>query len=280
MLTTSNGAIGRILALSVVLAMPLVLNSGCDKGWLAYQQIKLGRPLSEDHLLVGEGQARDRAKGWSEVAVSNMPLVLASDSVGVILDVEGNVMAKRYMASACAHWGLFLTLAGRSVMEVEVPARAFGKPPSTDSTTRKPPTTLGEYLKLLEDQMCLGYPQIPEDQLRPDSKYGTVMSYFTPPSFAIRCILPFVACDLGDVLDKSPGAMNQGYDLRLRDELGQCYRVRNMGGRRIRIEASSFRVADPCWLTLGILGPRRLTVDTGIDAKQTKTEIDSDKVNR
>ena len=250
-----------------VLAMLLVLGSGCDRGWLAYQQIELGRPLSPDHLLVREGHCEDQAKGWIEIAAGTMPLVLAWDSVGVILDAESNVMARRYMATACGYWGLFLTVAARSVMEVEVPLPPFGKFPRIRSITRNPPITLGEYLKLVEENIPVGRPS------EPYSEYGTAMAFFTPLCGAFASLSPLGVCGLGDVLDKSPGAMNQGYDLRFRDEFGRCYRVSNLGGRRIRIESSSFFIIDPYQALHLFLSPH-WRINTGIEEKQTKTKIE------
>ena len=267
------------VATGFVLAMLLILGSGCDKGWLAYQQIELGRPLSPDHLLVRDGQSEGNAKGWSEFAASNIPMVLASDSVGVLLDAEGNVVARRYMATAQGYWGLFLTVAARSVMEVEVPLPPFGKFPRISSATRNPPITLGEYLQLIEENMHPDYMQTQMDRWAADSKYRMALAFFTPLCGAAASVSPLGFCGLGDVLDKSPGAMNQGYDLRFRDETGRCYRVSNLGGRRIRIESSSFIIVDPYTALCLFLSPH-WRINTGIEEKQPKTKIEPDEGNR
>jgi len=72
--------------------------------------------------------------------------------------------------------------------------------------------------------------------------------------------------ELAYVIDEHPGVMNQGYDLHYRNFLGHYFRIRNLGGRRIRIESSNFRIADPCGLLLVIPCPPDLTVETGVES--------------
>ena len=261
-----------------VFAMLLVLGSGCDRGWLAYQQIELGRPLSADHLLLGEGSNKDGIKGWGERAVNNIPPIIAGDSVAVGLDAEGNVMVKRYYAVALGFWGLFQTVAVRSVMEVEVPRSPFPKRPPSSHATRYSPTELGGYLELLEWRLHQGSTRPQQDPMQNCSIWAS-MWFFYAAHHIHGCSEPFSVC-AEDVIDKYPGLMNQGYDFRYRDVLGRYYRIRNIGGRRIRIECSSFRIADPLGALLVISGPPSVTVDTGTTDKQTKTEIESDEENR
>jgi len=277
----------KTIASGFLLAMLLVLGSGCDRGWLAYQQIEIGRPLSSDHLLVRDGQSdgKGQIKAWGEFASCNIPPVLAWDSVGVVLDAEGNVMARRYVAVAMGYWGLFQTITARSVMEVEVPPRPFGKLTPDSSTTRNPPTTLREYLELVEDSSVpVNLTQSQGDRLRACFASGTGMvflgPFFGPLQYAAACISPLGPGRLGGALDEFPGAMNQGYDLRCRDDYGRQYCVRNLGGRRIRIESSWFRILDPSGLAMGIRVPPHVTVEMGVEEKQTKTEIEPDEGKR
>ena len=280
--TRSHRIKHKKIATGFVWAMLLVLGSGCDKGWVAYQQIEIGRPLSPDHLLLREGQSdgKGQIKAWGEFASSSIPPVLAWDSAGVLLDAEGNVVARRYVAVALGYWGLFQTITARSVMEVEVPPRPFGKLPPNSSTTRNPPTTLREYLELVEDSSVpVNLTQSQGDRLGACFASGTGMVFSASVEYAAACVSPFALCRLGGIIDEFPGAMNHGYDLRVRDDLGRCYSVRNLGGRRIRVESSWFRIIDFGGLAMGIRLPPHVTVDTGVEEKQTKAKIEPDEGN-
>jgi hypothetical protein len=264
------------------LTMLLVMASGCDKGWIAYQQIEIGRPLSPDHLLIREGQGdgSDQAKGWSEVAASTIPLVFASDTVGVLFDADGNVIAKRYIAFALGHWGLFQTMAARSVMEIGVPQSPFGKMPTNTYLTRESPATLGEYLQVLEKHPSPDLTEAQNDDMKPCFQAVAGRLFFVSYHYIHGCLSPVSGGDLAEAIDKHPGLMTRGYDLRYRDQIGRHYRIRNLDGRRIRIEGSCFRIADPLGAVLFISTPPCLTVDRGATDKQTKTEIESDEENR
>jgi hypothetical protein len=274
-LTRSHQVRRKKVATGFVLAMLLVLGSGCDKGWLAYQQIKLGRPLSPEHLLVREGRAKDKAKGWGESAACHIPPVIAWDGVGVLLDADGNVRARRYIAVALGHWGLFMTIAARSVLEVEVPAPPFGKLPATPSDPSNPPATLGQYLKLVEEDLSLDNTEALEEPL--GACFLNRLAYIAT-GHALFTVSSFVG-ELGGVIDEHPDAMSRGYELRCSDDYGRRFRVRNLGGRRIRIEANWFRIIDPLGLALWIGVPPQLRVDTWVADKQSTTGIQPDSEN-
>jgi len=245
-----------------LLAVLLVLGSGCDRGWLAYRRIEIGDPLGDDHLLARRARkdSADNVKVWGEVAASHLPAIIGWDSVGVLMDDEGAVIAKRYTAIALGHWGLAQTLAARSVMEIEIPPEGFGKPPLVDPDAPDRAATLGEYLTSIEDKLPISIAEDQEELLGGDVFWGPVMLFYLPIHYAFTCTMPCM-CGLGDVIDEHPDVMTSGYELRCRDGFGRRFRVRTLGARRIRIESNWFRIVDPLGLLLEMREDPKLRIE-------------------
>jgi hypothetical protein len=252
-----------------VCAALLILGSGCDRGWREYQQIAIGAPLSKDLLLVREGRdhGKDQVRVWGEFACSNIPPVLGWDSVGVLLDAEGRVIAKRYIAVAVAHWGLLQTLSARSVMDIQVLPQTFGELPPTTSDTHNPPTTLCGYLKLVEENLPIALTKGQDERLVDCFNTGTALVLHKPLHCAITRVSPFALGKGESLISEHLYAMDKDPKVGCSTNLERCPQVKNRGGHRIRIEANWFRIVDPLGIALRVHKQPQLRIYTPADCK-------------
>ena len=136
------------------LAAAALLAAGCDGAWQAYEQIQLGKPIPTGHVLLREGRVEDggggRARGTYEY--SRWLIVSTLDGVSVFVDASGNVTAKRYVASAAGYWGLLMSSATRTVLEVQIPGPAFHDRPLH---WQEPPYQSGQFDELFRLEKSL-----------------------------------------------------------------------------------------------------------------------------
>ena len=230
------------------LAAFLVLVSGCDRAWVAYQKIQLGKPLPADNLLAIEGRVEASARAWSDCAIVHVPAVLKSWGLRAIMDDAGNVVGKYYLANDFAHWIVFRTAKYRWVMEVEVPMQAFHEPPAAwkRALTTRPadasPTDVLSYLLAVSELAEAPYPSPHRNWCFLDGvTFGIFYWWGFPPwghggEPEMR--------ELADVPELFSGVTRTGYDREWKNRDGGTCRIRNLGGHRIRIESSYSGVFD------------------------------------
>ncbi len=117
---------GRRASLLVALAAGLAAGPGCDRAWQGYQKAALGQPMPGD-LVAGGRQSRLGA-GYSRFTQGLCPNLLSLTSLRVLKDDHGTVAAKSYFQVASTHWGLFILISHKYVLEAEVPEDCFLAP--------------------------------------------------------------------------------------------------------------------------------------------------------
>jgi hypothetical protein len=251
--------------IGIVVLCALVACVGCDPAWDAYQQIELGKPLSADSLLLTEGKTDGPVHIWGEQDRILVPVVVGILGVNAIVDVEGNVAGKGYVAQAYGHWGVCQSAAIRRVFEIEVPQYAYHNPPAegldesqdiiwpthvtpegTVELTEedvldialwdaKAPTNVLEYLIFARRHLSDSGP-IKDDQ------------WDGIPLFSLLMYTGGQMHDFSELQrygQQLTGMTEDGFDWTYRNPYGYTLRIQNLGDRRFRVEEKYFRVFDP-----------------------------------
>lgn len=264
----------------VALVSMIVACTGCDRGWQAYDQIELGKPLPADSLLLAEGTAEGYVYVWNEEAYVSVPVINSRLYVCASVDDQGKVTAKTYTAQAGAHWGICQSAAMRQVMEVEVPEGAYHDPPAEGLPDRWVAllTTISSEGYVAPEEgwaqeaeaatNVLGYLILARNELSHHTVTGPVpfkeepdwttmilgaLGMFTSARYYEFSRMPQYAPRLTEITE-------EGFDWTYRNPYGYELRIQNLGDRRFRLEEKYFRVFDPLMLLLmaqaALLGDR------------------------
>ena len=112
------------------IALLLAVGVGCEGGWQAYQQIEIGEPLPKGHLLLREGMAAKRGRGWGRYSACPLLASYSAEVVSILVDGSGTVKAKLYHASALGHWGVLMAAETHTIVEISVPEAVYRDPPA------------------------------------------------------------------------------------------------------------------------------------------------------
>jgi len=235
---------------------------GCDRGWIEYQKIELGRPLPPQSLLRAPPSEANTAQGATDTKVPEsfacwdhgvwpVPLSFGMHWVTAQANDEGRVLAKAYHAQAWSNYVLLTAVAVRYVMELQVPPRLLLEPTAKavfDGIQRdlKRSRTLRNYLIKAVSEVGPSDESYSDDE--PLSPLIQMAAGFNLMTFAS------VAGGFGGLMssiERLPldGIGQEGYDSTFRPIPGSSIRLQNVGQRRIRIEMNVFRLFDPLALS-------------------------------
>jgi hypothetical protein len=101
--------------------------AGCNPELDQYRRMALGRPLDKNVTLTSTSAPSQlgQASAKQDVFLFALPSIVAVKTLGVLVDRDGKLVAKRYTETAMEHWLLAQLGACRWYMEVEVPAELF-----------------------------------------------------------------------------------------------------------------------------------------------------------
>ena len=118
------------MARTTVCCLLLACLIGCQGPWQAFEEIDVGKPVPDKGILRREARKGEFEWAWGDAYGARFPVSAGHSAVRILLDKQGNVVAKEYQAMAAGHWLLFQAAAWRRVFEVKVPEYAWNDPPN------------------------------------------------------------------------------------------------------------------------------------------------------
>ena len=291
-----------------ILACVAAACAGCDRAWEAYQQIELGQPIPADNLLMTDGWAVEgQVRAWGDAGYVPFPAIGSGLGVRAVVDAEGDVTAKSYIAQAFGHWLICQSVALRTAMEVNVPEEIFHDPPAGGLSYRwrmnfdtmvspagrvqltpaarddeyalepaEDPTNVLAYLILVREH-CSGHSYDDPAEPVPDEP-PFVQRMLSGVFFSLGMFTGGRMDEFSQLAQYAPQLVRiteEGFNWTYRNSYGYELRIRNLGGRRFRVEEKFFRVFDPFMLipTLEIMGQE--DPDPRIHSTEFSISVDS-----
>jgi hypothetical protein len=244
--------------------------AGCNPELGLFERIEVGKPPPANRIL--KATTAPSAQEWATMSSSadfawHVPSIAAAKQVEILLDRDGRVVAKCYEELAFSHWLVVQSGSRKWVVEAQVPADCY----------REPPAGWG------------GSPMDDNGRLLPDANH--VMGYmdFVWQKTATNPLgkAPFNRRDLLAVnyflfmyastwmywredANDFRGVTREGFDRRIDFRNAGKARIRNLGGRIIRIEHTSFGLLEALPLCpITVAEERRAYTDAPLPRKES-----------